>query len=60
MVANSAEVAALATVDKLGTGAPYTVAPIQDLTYIVTEAETPEELLKLYEKKGITILRGKS
>jgi DeoR/GlpR family transcriptional regulator of sugar metabolism len=59
MVANSAEVAALATVDKLGTGSPYTVAPIQDLTYIVTEAETPEELVKPYEDRGITIMKGK-
>lgn len=60
MVANSAEVAALATVDKLGTGAPYTVAPIQDLTYIVTEAETPQEMLIPYQNRGITLIRGKN
>jgi DeoR/GlpR family transcriptional regulator of sugar metabolism len=59
MVANSAEVVALATVDKLNTGAPYTVAPISDLTYIITEAETPDELLKPYIEKGITIMKGK-
>lgn len=59
MVANSAEVVALATVDKLNTGAPYTVAPISDLTYIITEEETPDELLKPYEEKGITIMKGK-
>ncbi len=59
MVSNSAEVVALATVDKLNTGAPYTVAPISDLTYIITEAETPDELLKPYEEKGITIMKGK-
>jgi DeoR/GlpR family transcriptional regulator of sugar metabolism len=59
MVANSAEVAALATVDKLGTGAPYTVAPISDLTYIITEPEAPEDLLQPYEAKGITIMKGK-
>jgi DeoR/GlpR family transcriptional regulator of sugar metabolism len=58
MVSNSAEVVALATVDKLNTGAPYTVAPISDLTYIITEAETPDELLKPYEEKGITIMKG--
>lgn len=59
MVANSAEVAALATVDKLGTGAPYTVAPISDLTYIVTEPGAPDEMLEPYAAKGITIMKGK-
>ncbi len=60
MVANSAEVAALATVDKLGTGAPYTVAPISDLTYIITEPDAPDELLRPYTEKGITIMKGKN
>jgi len=59
MVENSAEVAALATVDKLGTGAPYTVAPISDLTYIITEPDAPDELLAPYAAKGITIMKGK-
>jgi DeoR/GlpR family transcriptional regulator of sugar metabolism len=59
MVENSAEVAALATIDKLGTGAPYTVAPISDLTYIITEPDAPDELLEPYASKGITIMKGK-
>lgn len=59
MVENSAEVAALATVDKLGTGAPYTVAPISDLTYIVTEPDATEDMLQPYSAKGITIMKGK-
>jgi DeoR/GlpR family transcriptional regulator of sugar metabolism len=59
MVANSAEVAALATIDKLGTGAPYTVAPISDLTYIVTEPDATEEMVEPYAVKGITIMKGK-
>jgi DeoR/GlpR family transcriptional regulator of sugar metabolism len=59
MVANSAEVAALATIDKLDTGAPYTVAPISDLTYIVTEPDATDEMLEPYTAKGITIMKGK-
>lgn len=59
MVANSAEVVALATVDKLNTGAPYTMAPISDLTYIITEPDAPDELLNPYAAKGITIMKGK-
>jgi len=59
MVKNSAEVAALVTVDKLGTGAPYTVAPISDLTYIVTEPDAADEMLEPYAAKGITIMKGK-
>jgi DeoR/GlpR family transcriptional regulator of sugar metabolism len=59
MVSNSAEVAALATVDKLGTGAPYTVAPISDLTYIVTEPDAPDEMVEPYTARGITIMKGK-
>ncbi len=60
MVSNSAEVAALATLDKLGTGAPYTVAPISDLTYIITEPEAQDEVLAPYSAKGITIMKGKA
>lgn len=59
MVANSAEVVALATADKLNTGAPYTVAPISDLTYIITEPDVPDELLLPYGEKGISIMKGK-
>ncbi|NLF50122.1 MAG: DeoR/GlpR transcriptional regulator [Leptolinea sp.] len=59
MVDNSAEVAALVTVDKLGTGAPYTVAPISDLTYIITEPDAPDEVLAPYANKGITIMKEK-
>ncbi len=59
MVDNSAEVAALVTVDKLGTGAPYSVAPISDLTYIITEPDAPDEVLAPYADKGITIMKGK-
>ncbi len=59
MVENSAEVAALTTVEKLGTGAPYTVAPISDLTYIVTEPDAPDDMLEPYAAKGITIMKGK-
>jgi DeoR/GlpR family transcriptional regulator of sugar metabolism len=56
MVAGAAEVVALASAEKLGTVAPYTVGPIDDLTHIVTEREVPEEMLALYRAHGITII----
>jgi DeoR/GlpR family transcriptional regulator of sugar metabolism len=58
MIANSAEVVALASTEKLGTAAPYVVAPIGELTHLVTDQEAPEALLRPYRARGITIIQG--
>lgn len=58
MIASAAEVVALASVEKLGTAAAYTVGPLSDLTHLVTEPGLPAELLKPYRAVGITVVTG--
>lgn len=56
MVAASAEVIALATADKLRTASPWVVAPLADLTYLVTDAD--EELTADYAAAGVSVVRA--
>jgi DeoR/GlpR family transcriptional regulator of sugar metabolism len=58
MIASAAEVVALASPEKLDTAAPYVVAPLSELTYLVTEHEVPESVLAPYAAQGITILKA--
>jgi DeoR/GlpR family transcriptional regulator of sugar metabolism len=58
MVSVSAEVVALASAEKLGTVAHYSVATVAELTHLVTEYEAPEALLAPYLAAGITVIRG--
>ena len=37
MIANAAEVVAVSSADKLGSAGPYVIAPLEELTYLVTE-----------------------
>jgi DeoR/GlpR family transcriptional regulator of sugar metabolism len=54
MVAASAEVIALATADKLHTAAPWVVAPVADVTHLVTDAE--EHLTAGFD--GVSVVRA--
>jgi DeoR/GlpR family transcriptional regulator of sugar metabolism len=56
MVAASAEVIALATADKLRTAGPWVVAPLADLTHLVTDAG--EELTADYAAAGVSVVRA--
>jgi DeoR/GlpR family transcriptional regulator of sugar metabolism len=56
MVAASADVLALATADKLRTASPWLVAPLADLTHLVTDA--PEELTVEYAAAGVGVVRA--
>ena len=56
MVAASAEVIALATADKLRTASPWVVAPLADLTHLVTDAD--EELTAAYAAAGVSVVRA--
>jgi DeoR/GlpR family transcriptional regulator of sugar metabolism len=56
MVAASAEVIALATADKLHTASPWIVAPLADVTHLVTDAS--EELTAEYAKAGGSVVRA--
>jgi DeoR/GlpR family transcriptional regulator of sugar metabolism len=54
MAEASAEVAGLATAEKLGTAAPMVWGPVSLLQYLVTDA--PAEITREYARFGVTIL----
>jgi DeoR/GlpR family transcriptional regulator of sugar metabolism len=56
MVASAAEVIALATADKLRTAAPWVVAPITDVTHLVTDGG--EDLTDEYAAAGVSVVRA--
>jgi DeoR/GlpR family transcriptional regulator of sugar metabolism len=56
MVAASAEVIALATADKLHTASPWVVAPLADVTHLVTDAG--EDLTADYAAAGVSVIRA--
>jgi DeoR/GlpR family transcriptional regulator of sugar metabolism len=58
MVAASADVVALATADKLRAASAYIVAPVGELTHLVSDAEAPDELLDPYRALGVTVTRA--
>jgi len=58
MIASSAEVAALASGEKLDTAAPFVVGSLKELTYLVTDSSVSEQTLVPYHNVGITIIRG--
>jgi DeoR/GlpR family transcriptional regulator of sugar metabolism len=58
MVAASADVIALATADKLRAASPYLVAPVAELTHLVSDADAPDELVDPYRRLGVGVTRG--
>ncbi|MFZ5814959.1 MAG: DeoR/GlpR family DNA-binding transcription regulator [Bacillota bacterium] len=58
MIASAAEVVALAPTDRVGTSAPFIVAPVRELTHLVVPERVPEGQLAPYREAGITILRA--
>ncbi len=58
MIANSAEVAGLVAIEKLGTAMRFVVAPAKALTYLVTENGVPDDQLAPYRMLGISVILG--
>jgi DeoR/GlpR family transcriptional regulator of sugar metabolism len=56
MVQASAEVIALATADKLQTASPWVVAPVADLTHLVTDAG--EDVTAPYAAAGVSVVHA--
>jgi DeoR/GlpR family transcriptional regulator of sugar metabolism len=50
-------VVGLASRDKLGTTAPFGVAPATALTHLATEPDVPDELLAPFEELGLHVVR---
>ena len=57
MMANAAEVVALASPEKLNTAAPYIAGPLTELSEIITERAVPDETLAPYRALGLTVIR---
>ena len=56
MIANAAEVVAVSAADKLGSAGPYVIAPLEELTYVVTEREAPGEQLDGFRAAGVEVV----
>jgi DeoR/GlpR family transcriptional regulator of sugar metabolism len=56
MIANAAEVVAVASADKLGSAAPYAIAPIDELTYLVTDQSVPADQLAGFRTRGVEVV----
>jgi DeoR/GlpR family transcriptional regulator of sugar metabolism len=56
MIANAAEVVAVSSADKLGSAAPYVVAPLGELTHLVTERSAADEQAAEYRALGIEVV----
>jgi DeoR/GlpR family transcriptional regulator of sugar metabolism len=55
MIANAAEVVAVSSAEKLGSAAPYVVAPLSELTHLVTESAAAEDVAP-YRALGVEVL----
>lgn len=58
MIEVSADVVAPAPAEKLGTVAPFVVAPTSVVTHLVTERDVPEGTLAPYRALGLTIVQS--
>jgi DeoR/GlpR family transcriptional regulator of sugar metabolism len=56
MIANAAEVVAVSSAEKLGSSASYVIAPLDELTYLVTERSVPRPQLAQYRALGIEMV----
>jgi DeoR/GlpR family transcriptional regulator of sugar metabolism len=56
MIANAAEVVAVSAADKLGSAAPYVIAPLAELTYLVTEDTASAEQLDGFRAAGVEVV----
>jgi DeoR/GlpR family transcriptional regulator of sugar metabolism len=56
MIANAAEVVAVSSAGKIGSAAPYVVAPIEELTYLVTEESVNADQIASYTALGIEVV----
>lgn len=56
MVERTAHVVALAAADKLGTAAPFAIAPIARVSHLVTDRSASEDLLSPFREAGVEVV----
>jgi DeoR/GlpR family transcriptional regulator of sugar metabolism len=57
LLERAGRVVGLASRDKLGAVAPFTVGPASALTHLATEPDVPDELVAPFQELGVTVLR---
>jgi DeoR/GlpR family transcriptional regulator of sugar metabolism len=58
MIEGAAEVVALADADKLGTMMPFVVAPLREVTHLVTDVDIDDVALAPYRALGIAVIQA--
>ena len=54
----AAETIVLASSEKLNAASPYVIAPLTEVSGIIVEADTPEEIVADFRRLGITVTRA--
>ena len=54
----SAETIVLASPEKLGAASPYVIAPVTDVSAILTVQSVPPSVTEPYEKAGVHLIRA--
>jgi len=54
----AAETIVLASSEKLNAASPYVIAPLSEVSGIIVEADTPEEIVADFRRLGITVTRA--
>jgi DeoR/GlpR family transcriptional regulator of sugar metabolism len=58
LIASAAETIVLASSEKLNAASPYIIAPLSEISAIVTESDAPPEKTAPLEDKGVTVTRA--
>ena len=58
LIARSAETMVLASPEKLGAVSPYLVAPIGEISGLITHADAPDEVVGSFERLGLRVIRA--
>jgi DeoR/GlpR family transcriptional regulator of sugar metabolism len=56
MIANAAEVVAVSSAEKLGSAGSFVIAPLEELTYLVTEESAPATQLDRFRAAGVEVV----
>jgi DeoR/GlpR family transcriptional regulator of sugar metabolism len=58
LIASAAETIVLASSEKLNAASPYIIAPLSEISSVITERDTPLEKTAPLEAKGVTVTRA--
>lgn len=59
-ITQAKEVVALGTADKLEATAPFKIADVEALAYLLTDAQATDQMLERYRLAGVNVVRGEA